>query len=107
MNRKDYRRAETYLRRARLFSPRDKNLAYNLACAQARNGKKEAAVKMLAEAVKLGFTDFDHIRKDPDFESLRENSEFTEILESLSGKDGDGAGEEEKAKAQDPGAAGE
>ncbi|MHC4914976.1 MAG: TPR end-of-group domain-containing protein [Planctomycetota bacterium] len=88
MRRKDYRRAETYLKRARLFAPADKNLAYNLACAQARNGKKEEAIRTLAESVKLGFTDFDHIKKDPDLEPLREDEDFAAILETLSGKDG-------------------
>ncbi len=80
MRRKDYRRAESYLRRARIFSPRDSNLAYNLACALARNGKKDDALKMLAESVRLGFKDFDHIKKDADLATLRDDPSYKKLL---------------------------
>jgi predicted esterase len=80
MRRKDYRRAEVYLHRARIFSPRDSNLAYNLACALARNGKKDAAIKMLATSVKLGFKDMSHIKKDPDLASLRSDARYRKIV---------------------------
>jgi predicted Zn-dependent protease len=96
MQRKDYRRAEVYLKRARLFSPKDNRLAYNLACALARNGKKDEAIKMLAEAVKLGFANFGHIRKDPDLESLREDPEFKKIMDLLGGDEGKKAEKKEE-----------
>lgn len=80
MRRRDYKRAEVYLKRARLFAPRSSNLAYNLACALARNGRKDEAVKQLAESVKLGFKDFAHIRKDPDLDTLREHPGYKKLL---------------------------
>jgi tetratricopeptide (TPR) repeat protein len=88
---KRYPQAEVFLRRVRLFVPKDKTVAYNLACALARNGKKEEALKTLAESVKLGFDDFDHIRKDPDLESLRDEPGFGKILESGEDRGAEGA----------------
>jgi tetratricopeptide (TPR) repeat protein len=99
MRRKDYKRAEVYLKRARLFAPKSNGLAYNLACALARNGKKDQAVKMLAEAVKLGFTKYGHIKKDPDLESLREEPGYKKIVGAAGAGAGAGdPGEEKKPK---------
>jgi len=83
VQRKDYKRAEVYLKRARIFSPTNNNVAYNLACVLARNGKKDEALTTLAEAVALGFTNLDHIMKDPDLESLRDDPAYKKIIEDL------------------------
>ncbi len=81
MGRKDYKRAEVYLKRARLFAPKNNSLAYNLACALARNGKKDEAVKQLAESVKLGFKKFEHMRNDSDLDTLREHPGYKKIVD--------------------------
>jgi predicted esterase len=86
MRRKDYRRAEVYLKRARIFAPDSNNLAYNLACALARNGKKKEALAALAEAVKLGFNKLEHMRKDPDLESLRDEEQFMKLAKVEGGE---------------------
>jgi len=86
MSRKDYRRAEVYLKRARIFAPKNNSLAYNLACALARNGKKKEALTVLAEAVKLGFDKLEHMRKDPDLESLRGEEQFRRLAGVADGK---------------------
>jgi Flp pilus assembly protein TadD len=72
-----------YLKRARLLAPKDPTVAYNLACAQARAGEKDPALKTLAEAVELGFTDGAHIKKDADLDSVREAEEYKKVIEKL------------------------
>ncbi len=78
-----YAEACTYLKRARLLLPKDQGVAYNLACAQARAGRKDEALKSFAESVELGFRDLDHIKKDPDLDSLRESEEYKKVIEKL------------------------
>jgi tetratricopeptide (TPR) repeat protein len=78
-----YAEACVYLKRARLLAPKDPTVAYNLACAQARAGEKDNALKTLAEAVELGFTDGAHIKKDADLDSVRETEEYKKVIEKL------------------------
>jgi len=52
---------------------------YNLACAQAVQGKTEAALTSLAAAVQRGWADAEHMRKDADLEPLRALSRFEEL----------------------------
>lgn len=80
-----YTEACTYLQRARRLVPKDADIAYNLACAQARAGRKDEALKTLAEAATLGFKDADHMKKDPDLDSLRESPEYRKIVEGMEG----------------------
>jgi hypothetical protein len=58
------------LRAAKKFIP------YNLACKEALSGRKESAIVLLEEAIAAGYDDFQHMRVDPDLESLREMEEF-------------------------------
>lgn len=101
MARKDYRSAEVFLRCLRLGAPREKDVAYGLACALARNGKKDEAIKALAAAVSLGFKDVKRIRSDPHLELLRADPTLQELLGLLeprgqdrpAGKSGDSDGD--------------
>jgi len=52
---------------------------YNLACAQAVQGKTEAALASLAAAVARGWADAEHMRKDADLEPLRALPRFEEL----------------------------
>lgn len=52
---------------------------YNLACSYALLGMKKEAIKALREAVKLGYCDFAHLRKDADLKSLQDEPEFQSI----------------------------
>ena len=56
---------------------------YDLACAYALTGKKDAALDHLAKAVESGYRDRDHIAADPDLASLREEPRYKEIVASL------------------------
>jgi tetratricopeptide (TPR) repeat protein len=57
-------------------------MRYNLACQYALTGRKQAAVAALKDSLKLnpGLTEWS--KEDPDFASLREDSEYLEIYKS-------------------------
>ncbi len=42
---------------------------------------QEKAIEMLEKAVEAGFTDLDHMRKDPDLDPIRNHPGFKEILD--------------------------
>lgn len=67
---------EKYLEQA----PNDPLMLYNLACAHARLGDADAAAAALHRAFKSGFDNINHMRTDPDLESLREHPIYREIL---------------------------
>ena len=62
--------------------PQDDIAHYNLACSLALAGRKEEALKALKRAADLGYTDFRHMKKDPDLQSLREDPRFQAIVSS-------------------------
>lgn len=53
---------------------------YNLACAQALNGRADEALLSLEQAMDEGFHNMRHMKKDTDLASLRELPEFKELL---------------------------
>jgi tetratricopeptide (TPR) repeat protein len=57
--------------------------AYNTACCFARLGEKSSALDWLEKAVKLGYSDAEHLDKDSDFDSLRTESRFQKVVEGL------------------------
>lgn len=52
---------------------------YYLAKIYASNGELEKALSFLEKAIENGFNDFEKIRKDPDFEKLRQNERFINL----------------------------
>ncbi|MGD0089654.1 MAG: tetratricopeptide repeat protein [Planctomycetota bacterium] len=52
---------------------------YNLACAYARQSKKDEALAELAKAVEAGFTDAAHMCEDDDLGPLRKERQFEEL----------------------------
>ena len=63
------------------MAPKDARTHYNLACAQARQGKQDEALASLEKAVSLGFAADEHIRTDPDLESLHGDKQFDAVVE--------------------------
>ncbi len=63
-----------------IVEPRHINCLYNLACLHCRLGHKEEAYTWLERAVNAGFWDLQQILKDPDFESIRKEDRFRELL---------------------------
>lgn len=53
---------------------------YNLACSYALLAKKKDAIKALKQSLRLGYNDFDHMKKDPDLKNLHQDPEFQKLL---------------------------
>ncbi len=61
------------------------NTLYNLACVRALAGHKERAIETLEQAVASGYENGTHVLGDSDFESLRDDPRFQQILTRLFG----------------------
>lgn len=72
-----------HFERALALESRDPIAHYNHACALALAGRSDAALDALAAAIAGGFKDAEHIREDPDLESLRGMPRFRELLEGI------------------------
>ena len=66
--------------------PRDPLVFYNLACSYSLIGELDDAFGMLAKAIKLGFSDIQHLSSDPDLRNLRSDGRYGEILDLITVK---------------------
>jgi predicted esterase len=83
---KDYAKAEEVCRRLLELTPTNANAAYNLACALARQGKTDEAMKALHRASDNGFNDDEHTQADDDLATLRERADFAAVLKEMRDK---------------------
>ncbi len=60
---------------------------YNMACALALAGKREAALDALKNAIEAGFYDWQHLEKDEDLASIRGEARWKELMQVLRGTD--------------------
>ncbi len=65
------------------LDPDDPVARYNLACSLALKERKADAVKVLRDAIALGYADFDWMRDDPDLAILADYPGFRQLLEEL------------------------
>jgi len=63
-------------------APKDRVALYNLACAHALSGDRDNAAQYLLKAWEAGFRDVEHIKNDPDLESIRD----TDIFKAMTGR---------------------
>jgi Flp pilus assembly protein TadD len=75
-----------YARRALLLRPDEFATTYNIACAYAVLGMRAEALDTLDRAVRNGRGDLGWIEHDPDFEALRGEVRFAEIVGRLRAK---------------------
>lgn len=59
---------------------------YNLACSYVLSGYTAKALTALKRAVKLGFSDLAHLKKDPDLKPLRDYAPFQKWLATATQK---------------------
>jgi hypothetical protein len=72
--------AENVLLEALALFPGHSTNLYNMACIKALKGRSEAALDYLERAAVEGFTDFLHIGRDPDLDSLRDLPRFRDFI---------------------------
>lgn len=78
--RKDYAAAEDLYKKVVEADPQFGEAYYNLACAQARQNKKQAALSNLERAVTDEAVDAEKLKSDEDMASLRNDERFQELV---------------------------
>src|SRR5439155_1602782 len=76
-------RAKECIERAQSLAPDDDAILYNAGCALAILGEQEAALDALEKAIDAGLAGGDWVPQDPDWESLRDQPRFKELVARL------------------------
>ncbi|HEU4401300.1 MAG TPA: tetratricopeptide repeat protein, partial [Candidatus Polarisedimenticolia bacterium] len=79
-NEGDYEEALKHLEKALQVSPKDEKIHYVLASTLALRGERQEALKHLKDAIDLNATNRIYAGNDPDFEPLREDEEFQNLV---------------------------
>lgn len=79
-NRQQYDEALKHLDRALKMNPKDDRVLYVLASTQALKGDREQALAALKEAIDLNAVNRIHAQQDPDFEPLRDDDAFLDLV---------------------------
>ncbi len=80
-NRQRYDEALKHLDRALKLSPKDDRVLYVLASTQALKGDRDQALSALKEAIDLNAANRIHARQDPDFDPLRDDDAFLDLVQ--------------------------
>jgi hypothetical protein len=67
------------------FKSQKQSAAYNAACCLALEKKVDSAIILLQTAIKYGYSNKSHLKKDSDLEILRSNSKWKKLLHTISG----------------------
>jgi tetratricopeptide (TPR) repeat protein len=62
------------------INPDDMIALYNIACAYSLMGDKEKALQYLTKSIDAGYMDFEHMEHDSDLDSIRQESQYKEIM---------------------------
>jgi serine/threonine protein kinase/Flp pilus assembly protein TadD len=62
------------------LSPDDPLMMYNTACFYSRLGDKHSAIEMLKKSIATGLEDYDWIKTDPDFDGIRNEPGYIELM---------------------------
>lgn len=65
------------------LDPRNPLTFYNLACSYSLNDQCELAAAALEKALRLGYTDFKWLARDPDLRKLRKHPLFEQIQDQI------------------------
>lgn len=73
-------KARTEYLAAEAAGVKDPDLAYNLACLEARSGRPQEALARLRQSLSWGYSDLEHMASDPDLAAARQLPEFGRLL---------------------------
>jgi len=76
-------RAKECIDRAQCLAPDDDAILYNAGCALAILGEQDRALDSLEKAIEAGLAGGDWVPQDPDWESLRDQPRFKELVSRL------------------------
>jgi tetratricopeptide (TPR) repeat protein len=62
------------------LNPEDPAILYNAACFYAIIGENAKALDLLKEAIEAGFEHIEWLKRDPDFDNIRQEKEFVELM---------------------------
>jgi serine/threonine protein kinase len=62
------------------LNPNDILMLYNVACLYSRLGEKTQSIEYLSQAFKIGYTNFEWLKRDPDLENIRNESAYLELM---------------------------
>ncbi|MCZ6602459.1 MAG: tetratricopeptide repeat protein [Planctomycetota bacterium] len=80
---KEYEKCVRLYQQAEKINPKDALLPYNLACTLAKMGKPEAALDALESSIEKGYSEYNWLIMDGDFETLREDERYKALLEKM------------------------
>ncbi len=78
---KKYQQCTKLLDKILQIDPNNATAHYNYACTYARMGKQDEALESLNRSLDHGYSDFRHMQRDPDLETLRDRKEYKAILQ--------------------------
>jgi len=76
----DVEKAKIEGEKALELSPNDSIMMYYGACLYSRLKENERAIDLLSDAIKHGYVNFDWIRRDPDFNNIRNDRGYIELM---------------------------
>ncbi len=79
-NEANYAEAVEFLDRALQVNPKDEKAHYVMASTRSMRGEREPAIKHLTEAITLNVTNRYYAQNDPDFEPLRGDDDFENLV---------------------------
>ena len=85
-NSKDFKESSELYKHAFTIEKKKSSDLYNGACSAALSGDKKNAFSFLNQAIKNGWANIDHIKKDPDLESLHNEKAWAEMIDKLQKK---------------------
>jgi predicted Zn-dependent protease len=77
---KELEEAKKEAAKALELNPNDSLMQYNAACFYSTMGEKQRAIETLKKAIASGWEAYDWLKNDPDFDNIRNEPEFIEIL---------------------------
>ncbi len=80
IQKREFVKALDDLRKAAELNPRDPLVHYNLAALYSLQNERTFAFEALQRALEQGFKDFDALARDPDFDKIRQEAKFRELI---------------------------